>query len=137
MIDPNGTENLYERATLAPKNVNVKKINDEAMKRLRIERSQEQRTYKSIDEAIPHEGDSVELYPMEYLNTLEPSGMPPHELRLKKGAIVMLLHNLNVVNGLCNGTRLKVETLGRYFLGCRILCGDHKNQLAVIPRIDN
>ncbi|KHJ95741.1 hypothetical protein OESDEN_04310 [Oesophagostomum dentatum] len=63
--------------------------------------------------------------------------MPPHELRLKKGAIVMLLRNLDVVNGLCDGTRLSVETLGRYVLGCRFICGSRKGQLAVIPRIDS
>ncbi|EYB85550.1 hypothetical protein Y032_0296g1695 [Ancylostoma ceylanicum] len=137
VIDPTLTENLYEQAILAPKNVNVRKINDEAMERLRVQRAEDQRIYKSIDEAIHQEGDSGELYPPEYLNTLEPSGMPPHELRLKKGAIVMLLRNLDVANGLCNGTRLKVETLGRYVLGCRFICGEHKDKLAVIPRIDN
>ncbi|KHJ88099.1 hypothetical protein OESDEN_12111 [Oesophagostomum dentatum] len=63
--------------------------------------------------------------------------MPPHELRLKKGAIIMLLRNLDIVNGLCNGTRLKVEILGRYVLGCRFICGERKGQLALIPRIDN
>ncbi|VDM75722.1 unnamed protein product [Strongylus vulgaris] len=73
---------------------------------------------------------------MEYLNTLEPSGMPLHKLELK-GAVIMLLRNLDVVNGLCDGTRLEVETLGRFVLGCRFICGDHKNQLAIILRIDN
>ncbi|RCN45264.1 hypothetical protein ANCCAN_08764 [Ancylostoma caninum] len=55
---------------------------------------------------------------MECLKALGSSGMPPHGLRLKKGAIVMLLRNLDVVDGLCNRARLKVETLGRYVLGC-------------------
>ncbi|RCN51900.1 hypothetical protein ANCCAN_01988 [Ancylostoma caninum] len=137
VIDPNEAENLYGRAILAPKNAHVRKINDEAMERLRVGNLQDERIYKSIDEAIRHEGDPAELYPTEYLNALEPSGMPSHELKLKKGAIIMLLRNLDVVNGLCNGTRLKVETLGRYVLGCRFICGEHKNQLAVIPRIDN
>ncbi|KAK6020620.1 hypothetical protein OSTOST_13725, partial [Ostertagia ostertagi] len=63
--------------------------------------------------------------------------MPPHELRLKKGAIVMLLRNLDVTNGLCNGTRLKVETLRRFTLGCKFICGERRGQLAIIPRIDN
>ncbi|KAL6740115.1 hypothetical protein Aduo_013502 [Ancylostoma duodenale] len=137
VIDPAQTENLYERAILAPTNVSVKKINDDAMECLRVERPEDQRTYKSIDEAIYHEGNQGELYPTEYLNSLEPSGMPPHELRLKKGAIVMLLRNLDVASGLCNGTRLNVESLGRYILSCRFICGEHKDEIAVIPRIDN
>ncbi|KHJ78541.1 hypothetical protein OESDEN_21837 [Oesophagostomum dentatum] len=49
----------------------------------------------------------------------------------------MLLRNLDVADGLCNGTRLRVETLGRFVLGCRFICGNRKNQLALIPRIDN
>lgn len=36
-----------------------------------------------------------------------PSGMPPHVLNLKAGCIVMLVHNLSLRQGLCNGTRLK------------------------------
>ncbi|EPB69310.1 hypothetical protein ANCCEY_11605 [Ancylostoma ceylanicum] len=136
-IDPSETENICERAILAPKNVHVRKLNDEALERLRVLRPQDKRVYKSVDEAQYHEGNSGDLYPTEYLNVLEPPGMPPHELRLKKGTIVMLLRNLDVVSGLCNGTRLKVETLGRYVLGCPFICGDRKNQLAVIPRIDN
>ncbi|KIH61240.1 hypothetical protein ANCDUO_08494 [Ancylostoma duodenale] len=128
---------VCERAILAPKNINVRALNNEALNRLRIDAPQDERVYKSVDEALYHEGSSGDLYPMEYLNTLEPTGMPSHELRLRKGAIVMLLRNLDVVNGLCNGTRLKVESLGRYILGCRFICGSRKDQLALIPRIDN
>nr|GEX00948.1 DNA helicase [Tanacetum cinerariifolium] len=43
-------------------------------------------TYISNDEAIPHghNGGGVELlYPIEYLNTLNFAGIPPHKLKLK------------------------------------------------------
>ncbi|EYC34845.1 hypothetical protein Y032_1349g3841 [Ancylostoma ceylanicum] len=136
-IDTNETENICERAISAPKNVHVRKLNDGALERLRVLRPQGERVYKSVDEAQYRKGNSGDLCPTEYLKVLEPTGMPPYELRLKKGANVMLLRNLDVVSGLCNGTRLKVETLGRYVLGCSFICGDRKNQLAVIPRIDN
>ncbi|KAK6764529.1 hypothetical protein RB195_024740 [Necator americanus] len=128
---------LYERAILAPTNMSVRRLNNDALQRLCTSSPHDERVYKSIDEALYHEGSSDELYPMEYLNTLESTGMPPHELRPKKGAIIMLLRNLDVLNGLCNGTRLRIETLGRYVLGCRFICGSRRNQLAVIPRIDN
>ncbi|KHJ89452.1 hypothetical protein OESDEN_10722 [Oesophagostomum dentatum] len=83
-IDPNETEVLYERAILAPKNVNVKRLNDDAVQRLRVYMQGDERIYMSVDGAIRNEGDSDDLFPLEYLNTLKPSGMPPHELRLKK-----------------------------------------------------
>ncbi|ETN75357.1 hypothetical protein NECAME_12433 [Necator americanus] len=105
---------LYERAILAPTNMSVRRLNNDALQRLCTSSPHDERVYKSIDEALYHEGSSDELYePMEYLNTLESTGMLPHELRPKKGAIIMLLRNLDVLNGLCNGTRLRIETLGR------------------------
>lgn len=66
--------------------------------------------------------------PTEFYNKITPSGMPPHELRLKKvqlyfnhfsskfvkGCVVMLLRNLHVNRGLCNGTRLRVIHIGQH-----------------------
>jgi ATP-dependent DNA helicase PIF1 len=45
--------------------------------------------------------------------------MPPHELKLKVGATVMLLRNLNAANGQCNGTRAIIR--GIILLHCLIL----------------
>ena len=44
--------------------------------------------------------ESLGNYPAEFLNTLNISGLPPHELRLKLGVPVMLLRNLNPPFGL-------------------------------------
>ncbi|KAK6012895.1 hypothetical protein OSTOST_21927 [Ostertagia ostertagi] len=137
ILDPSTTSELCENAILAPKNVHVQRLNDDALLRLSVDRAQDERIYKSIDEAVYPEGESRQLFQMEYLNSLTPTGLPPHELHLKKGAIVMLLRNLDVANGLCNGTRLKVETLGRRTLACKFICGERIDQLAIIPRIDN
>lgn len=38
--------------------------------------------------------------------------MPPHKLCLKPGAVVMLLRNLYVELGVCNGTRMVVRKIG-------------------------
>jgi hypothetical protein len=47
--------------------------------------------------------------PTEFLNTLEPSGIPKHRLELKRNMPIMLLRNLSPAEGLCNGTRLLVH----------------------------
>ncbi|GJV76883.1 DNA helicase [Tanacetum coccineum] len=68
----------------------------------------------SSDEAVPlgnDRGATKLLYPMEYLNTLQFSGFPPHELELKVGIPIMLLRNLNLQGGMCNGTRMIIKKL--------------------------
>ena len=45
------------------------------------------------------------------ITPLTPNGLPPHKLVLKIGAIVILIINLNLQYGLCNGTRLIIKQL--------------------------
>jgi len=66
-------------------------------------------TFKSIDSAIEEFGNMA--LPPQHYHTQTPSGMPPHELTLKEGCIVILLRNLDVSLGLCNGTRLRVDKI--------------------------
>ena len=63
--------------------------------------------YKSID-TVPDQ--NAVTYPTKFLNSLELSGMPPHILKLKVGAPVMVLQNINQLY-LCNGTRCIVRIL--------------------------
>ena len=53
--------------------------------------------------------------------------MPPHELKLKKNSIVMLLRNLDSNKGLCNGTRLIVKQIYKHLLDCEIISGNYKH----------
>ncbi|GJT50394.1 DNA helicase [Tanacetum coccineum] len=71
-------------------------------------------TYLSNDQAIPASKDTSKiemLYPPEYLNTIKFPGFSPHELYLKVGSPMMLLRNVNLSGGLCNGTRMIVRSL--------------------------
>ena len=62
--------------------------------------------YKSIDTVL--EEEDVVNHPIEFFNSLEPSGIPPHKLALKNGPAIQLLQNLNMPK-LCNGIRLSVK----------------------------
>ena len=83
--------------------------------------------------------DSVEenehQYPIEFLNTLCPSVMPPHTYLLKKQSIIMLLRNLDPINGPCNGTRYVIEHLHDHIIDAKIACGPHAGKRIFIPRI--
>lgn len=72
---------------------------------------------------------------MEFINSLTPSGMPPHQLNVKVGCVVMLLRNLSLKDGLCNGTRLMVRNLRANVIDCEILTGIRRGDRVLIPRV--
>lgn len=45
---------------------------------------------------------------IENLTNFTPPGIPEHRLRVRVGCIMMLIHNISVADGLCNGTRIQV-----------------------------
>ena len=58
-----------------------------------------------------------------------------HRLALKIGAPVMILRNLNAVEGVCNGTRAIVTRMSNRVLEVRLLGGDHDGHHVLLPRI--
>ncbi|XP_074288492.1 uncharacterized protein LOC141613647 [Silene latifolia] len=76
-----------------------------------------------------------ELYSTEFLNSIRCSGLPNHRLKLKVGAIVMLLRNIDQANGLCNGTRMEVNHLGNRVISATVISGSHIGSKVYIPRI--
>ena len=62
--------------------------------------------------------------------------MPPHELILKRGTIVLLIRNLNPKKGLYNGTRLLITNLENNFITGKILNDCNKGEIVNLPRID-
>jgi ATP-dependent DNA helicase PIF1 len=120
-----------ERVILAAKNVDVDALNEATLQRL----LNEEKTYHSADEAFEDGGNRDNSIPQEYLNSIAISGMPLHLTTLKVGSVVILLRNLDYAGGLCNGTRMIIVDLGQHIIRGKILTGQHRGQLAFIPRI--
>ncbi|XP_061395853.1 ATP-dependent DNA helicase PIF1-like, partial [Musca vetustissima] len=80
---------LSDRAILAAKNKDVSDINVDIQNKI----SGEIKTYKSID--CVNDPDEIVNYPIEFLNSLDLPGTPPHMLQLKVGVPIILLRNLN------------------------------------------
>lgn len=90
-----------------------------------------QKVYYSFDEA---EDDKNNLYPIEFLNSLNVSGLPPHYLHLKVGCPVMLLR-INPFNGLCNSTMLICRAFQRNVIDAEIAVGEHDGKRVFLSRI--
>ncbi|XP_022003820.2 uncharacterized protein LOC110901291 [Helianthus annuus] len=100
----------------------------------------EQKEYLSSDSICQSENVNENMqhnvYPPDVLNGLKLSGMPNHKLVLKVGVPVMLLRNIDQKNGLCNGTRLQVITLGDRVIEAKIISGSNIGTRTFIPRIN-
>ena len=118
------------RAILATTNNYVDDINKQCLNQL----NGEEIVLPSVDSTTdPNDGVH---YPVEYINTLNLSRIPAHRLTLKKGAVVMLLRNLNISGGLCNGTRLIIEdVINNRLIRAIIANGENKGKTVLIPKI--
>ena len=92
-------------------------------------------SYFSADDVECDEELERAQYHVEFLNSITPSGMPPHCLKFEIGAIVMLLRNLDLKKGLCNGTRLVISNLHHNVIDAEVLTGVTIGDRVLIPRL--
>jgi ATP-dependent DNA helicase PIF1 len=117
-----------ENCILVPKNKMVRHINSVCIQRFpgRL------REYNAINDVT--EGADITHFPIEFLDSLEISGLPPHKLQLKIGSPIILMRNLDPPK-LCNGTSLIVHDLYNNLILARITSGSFKNHIVMIPRV--
>ncbi|XP_028126342.1 uncharacterized protein LOC114323072 [Camellia sinensis] len=119
---------MINSVVLTPKNDCVQEINALLIKQFPTKG----RLYTSIDKTIdPNDQGQYE----DFLNSLEPNGLPPHHLELKINSPIMTLRNIDPSIGLCNGTRLICRDLKDFIICAEIAVGDRKGQMVFIPRI--
>lgn len=115
-------ESFQYKAIVCPKNEIADSINAQVLQKV----SGVSHFYTNFDQAIPRNNDggaSELLYPVEYLNSLCLAGLPPHKLELKIGTPIILIRNLNLAGGLCNGTRMIVTQLFTKVIEAKIITG--------------
>ena len=122
-----------ERTILTSRNDDVDNINEEILKSF----PGEEREFLSAD-SVKNNGENGNddlLYPVEYLNSINCSGLPLSKLKLKVGCPVMILRNLNPGGGVCNGTRGIVTRMSNRVLEVQLLSGEHAGKMTFIPRL--
>ena len=120
---------FLDRTILCPRNDQVHEINTSILDSVA---PQEKTTYLSADTISDAEYEYIQP---EVLHTINPSGFPLHKLELKIGAPLMLLRNLDPLQGLCNCTRLRLLRSTQRVLECRVLTENGDGNVVLIPRM--
>jgi ATP-dependent DNA helicase PIF1 len=124
-----------ERVVLAPTLDVVQQVNDHVLSIM----PGDSKEYLSCDAVCKGDGDAgidQRWITTEFLNDIKCSGMPNHKLILKVEVSVMLLRNIDVSSGLCNGTRLIVNHLGTNIIGVVVVTGTNIGDKVFIPRMN-
>ena len=133
LIQEKNYSEMSQCAILSARNVDVDDINEQVTNLLD---KLTEKIYSAIDSIENcNNGELNDVLLPEYLNTLKPTSLPPYILRLRKNCIVMLIRNISINEGLCNGTRLQVLEFSNHLLKCKILTGDKRNNIVFLNRI--
>lgn len=118
------------RVILAPRNEDVDAINKIMHERLQnTGGDMVVREYISADSTDENTGH----FPVEFLNSLNISGVPPHRLHLQLGCPVVLLRNLSF--GLANGTRMVVTQMMEHCIEVQVVTGPLQRNKVLLPRL--
>ncbi|KAM3330338.1 hypothetical protein ACQJBY_026944 [Aegilops geniculata] len=120
-------EYMSSRAILSTKNDYVDELNSKMIDMF----PGQEKVYHSFDSI---EDDYSNNYPIDFVNSLTPNGLPPHVLKVKVNCPVILLQNLDPHNGLCNGTRLMIRAFQDSAIDAEIVGGQHVGKRVFIPR---
>ena len=124
----NPAEIFSKKCILVPLNESVRKINSKCINRF-PGILKEYLSFNSVTD-----GTNATHFPVEFLDSIELSGLPPHKLQLKIGSPIVMMRNLDPPR-LCNGTRLIVEALYQNLIVAKIIASTFQGEIVLIPRI--
>src|ERR1700733_15406409 len=128
-----------ERALLTSRNSEVAELNNTLLNQF----PGSDKTYNSADSVVSEvAADQLEelehlrgSYAPEVLASLNASGVPLADLKLKKGAPVMVLRNIDPLLGICNGSRGLIQQMTERVVQIRLLTGTSSGKLVFVPRM--
>ncbi len=123
---------FLEQTILSGHNDDVDEINQQVLDMFPGQETVYWSTDKTIEEELD---DAATLYPVEFLQNFNASGLPRAKLALKVGCPLMLLYNLDPANGLCNRTRMILTCFCPHVLECHLLSGNTAGKAVFIPHI--
>ncbi|KAF1877459.1 hypothetical protein Lal_00040175, partial [Lupinus albus] len=89
----------------------------------------------SIYKSESNDIEALQGLTTEFLNSLRTSGLPNHEIKLKVGTPIMLLSNLDQIEGLCNGTRMTLNRLATHVIEAKVMTGKNVGKIFYISRM--
>jgi ATP-dependent DNA helicase PIF1 len=137
---PEDVDDIAQRGVLAPRNDQIVDVNQYMLERLSFgERCRYMSTNRLRDETTRRGGDDATLadtdFSTEALQAVEVAGLPPHELVLAPGCVVVFMRNLSFEDGLINGVRALVVDCRPRVVRVLLLTGPGRMSLALVPRI--
>ncbi|CAN0525387.1 unnamed protein product, partial [Laminaria digitata] len=122
--------NTYnDRGILAPTNDNIDEINDFILDNL----PGDSHHLLSSDKIVTDDEVMPDVVAVEFLNTVQVLGTPPHDLHLKLGALIFFIRNINFDCGPVNGRRGVVRGITPYVIDIEVICEGFP--IVKIPRI--
>ena len=87
---------------------------------------------KSHDKCVDDEHRA--MFDSDYLHRLESFELPSHNISLKRHAVIVLMRNLDVAGGHCNGTRCTILEVTSNFIMAQKLNGA-EDDIILIPKL--
>jgi len=89
----------------------------------------------SVGETKSASNDNYNTITSKFLNSLFTSSLSNHRIKLKIGAPIMLLRNLDQAKGLCNKSKSIITRLASHVIGAKMITGNKDDQDIYIPRM--